>query len=67
MTSLYLFDRFGPDPTSWPLKIVNEGSYSKVNVQELRDTLNEFEISSEKITFPVRIGFYNMTDFMTDF
>lgn len=48
--------RFGPDPTSWPLKIVNEGSYSKVNVQELHDTLNEFEISSEKITFPVRAG-----------
>lgn len=51
-----LFNRFGPDVTSFPLKIINEGSYSKVNVQELGDTLNEFEITSEKITFPVRAG-----------
>lgn len=41
------------------MKIINEGFYSKINIENIRDILNEFEIPSEKITFPVRAGLLN--------
>jgi len=43
------------------LKIINEGSYSKTNVQELRDVLRDFAVK-QSITFPVRAGLLSKSE-----
>lgn len=47
--------RYGPDVTSWPLQIINEGSYTMNHMIQLRDALIEADIQ-QPVTFPIRAG-----------
>lgn len=47
--------RYGPDISSWPLQIINEGSYTMDHMIQLRDALKEAQIR-QPVTFPIRAG-----------
>nr|CAH0105063.1 unnamed protein product [Daphnia galeata] len=46
--------RFGPQ-LSWPLQIINEGSYTMEHMIEMRDSLKAADIR-QPVTFPIRAG-----------
>lgn len=48
-------NRYGPDVTSWPLQIINEGSYTMGHMIQLRDALKAAQIR-QPVTFPIRAG-----------
>ncbi len=50
----FLLDRFGPQMT-WPLQIINEGSYTMEQMIQMRNALKEAEIR-QPVTFPIRAG-----------
>ncbi|KAK4023391.1 protein FAM151B isoform X1 [Daphnia magna] len=47
--------RYGPDISSWPLQIINEGSYTMDHMIQLRDALKAAQIR-QPVTFPIRAG-----------
>ncbi|XP_057367501.1 protein FAM151B-like [Daphnia carinata] len=47
--------RYGPDISSWPLQIINEGSYTMNHMIQLRDALKAAQIR-QTVTFPIRAG-----------
>ncbi|XP_046653290.1 protein FAM151B-like [Daphnia pulicaria] len=47
--------RYGPDVSSWPLQIINEGSYTMNHMIQLRDALRAAQIR-QPVTFPIRAG-----------
>jgi hypothetical protein len=49
-----LRNRFGPQ-LSWPLQIINEGSYTMEHMIEMRDSLKAADIR-QPVTFPIRAG-----------
>lgn len=50
-----IFNRFGPDVTSWPIKFVNTGDYSFAHVKKMRDVLQKLNVR-QPVTFPIRAG-----------
>ena len=55
LNNFLLPKRYGPDVTSWPLQIINEGSYTMNHMIQLRDALKAAQIR-QPVTFPIRAG-----------
>jgi hypothetical protein len=54
ITRTTIINRFGPQMT-WPLQIINEGSYTMDHMIQMRDALHAAQIR-QPVTFPIRAG-----------